>query len=229
MSTVVNGRRAVVLLAAIGAASMTLLGPAQPAQASTLYACVKKNGNARLFTRKPKCRHGEKRLSWNTEGVSGPRGANGKNGRNGANGINGTNGTNGTNGAAGGFSASVEVLQPFTEAAEVTIVSKTLPAGSYIIFGKTEIAAFAKQRQQYGAGCELFAGGTLDSSAFYAPLSEINPILFVGTNTLALEASSTLGSAGTWKVKCNSGNGKADALHLKIQALQVACLSNVGT
>jgi hypothetical protein len=204
MATVVNGRRALVLLAAIAAASVALLGAVESAQASTLYACVKKNGTARLFASKPRCRHGEKRLSWNTEGVRGPRGSNGKTGKDGA---NGKDGTNGTNGAAGGFSASVETLRPFTEAAEVTIVSKTLPAGSYIISGKTEVSAFANQKQAFGAGCELFDGGTLDMSAFYAPLVELNSKLFVGTNTLALEAAATLKSPTTVSLRCSDRSG----------------------
>jgi hypothetical protein len=65
------------------------LAVAPDAGAATLYACVKKNGTVRFFTKKPKCKRGETKLSWNAEGLPG------RNGRNGLNGLNGTNGTNG--------------------------------------------------------------------------------------------------------------------------------------
>lgn len=73
------------------------LAAAAPANAATYYACVKKSGAAKVFTKKPKCRKGEKTISWN---AIGPAGANG---RNGANGTNGTNGAKGEAGAPGGF------------------------------------------------------------------------------------------------------------------------------
>jgi hypothetical protein len=55
---------------------------------------VKKNGATRIFTKKPKCKHGEKTLSWNTVGPAG---------RNGTNGTNGINGVKGEPGAPGSF------------------------------------------------------------------------------------------------------------------------------
>jgi hypothetical protein len=65
------------------------------ADAGTLYACVKKNGNARVFSRRPKCKKHESRLSWNTSGPAG------RNGLNAANGLPGTDGAGGHDGAAG--------------------------------------------------------------------------------------------------------------------------------
>jgi len=74
---------------------------ASPAGASTLYACVKKNGSAHLFSHKPNCKKGESKLAWNTPGPAGKNGTNGAAGANGKNGAAGSNGTNGTNGVAG--------------------------------------------------------------------------------------------------------------------------------
>jgi hypothetical protein len=92
-------RRCLVVLAA--AAALLLAGlAASQADAATLYACVKKNGNSRLFSNKPKCKKGEKKLTWNIEGMTG---RNGTNGLNGANGANGKDGAQGKEGPAGPF------------------------------------------------------------------------------------------------------------------------------
>jgi len=88
-------RRAPVLLVAIGALLLAALATASQAGASTLYACVKKNGNARIFSNKPKCKKGEKKLSWNIEGLAGKNGASGANGANGATGKEGPQGKTG--------------------------------------------------------------------------------------------------------------------------------------
>ncbi len=95
-------RRSVLGLVIAGALTVAALTAAPPSQAATLYACVKKNGSAKVFSKKPKCKKGEKKLSWNT---AGPAGANGKNG------INGTNGKEGAPGQpqkASAFAASLE-------------------------------------------------------------------------------------------------------------------------
>jgi hypothetical protein len=87
-SRLINWRRTTALGAA-GALLLAGLATAPKASAATIYACVKKNGTVRIVAKRAKCRRGEKKLSWNSEGVPG------KNGKNGANGKNGTNGTNG--------------------------------------------------------------------------------------------------------------------------------------
>jgi hypothetical protein len=92
MSTSIT-RRGTLAAAAI-ISLLVALGTASQASAATYYACVKKNGSARIYAKKPKCKRGEKKLSWNSPG---PAGKNGTSGINGANGKNGTNGTNGQN------------------------------------------------------------------------------------------------------------------------------------
>jgi hypothetical protein len=67
-------------------------GETSQASAATYYACVKKNATARIYTRKPHCRRGESRLTWNSQG---PAGRNGRNGSNGANGKEGSQGVPG--------------------------------------------------------------------------------------------------------------------------------------
>jgi hypothetical protein len=87
--------RGTIALAITAALLVTAFAAASSADASTLYACVKKNGTARIFTQKPKCKKGERKLSWNNPGPSG------RNGLNGANGLNGVNGSIGKEGATG--------------------------------------------------------------------------------------------------------------------------------
>jgi len=90
-------RRGLAALAAAGALLLVASITAPRADAATFYACVKKNGNAHIFTKKPKCKKGETKLSWSNQGGPGKNGLNGLNGVNGKNGTNGINGTNGTN------------------------------------------------------------------------------------------------------------------------------------
>jgi hypothetical protein len=114
MSTSVTRRGTAVLVAAT-ISLLAALATASQAGAATYYACVKKNGSARIYSKKPKCKRGESKLSWNNRG---PAGLNGANGKNGANGANGANGNNGKEGPAG-------------------------PFGEVLPSGKTETGAFA--------------------------------------------------------------------------------------
>jgi hypothetical protein len=97
MSNVISRRTTGVLLA-LGVLLATVFVAAPQADSATLFACVKKNGSARISSKTPKCKKGESKFSWNTSGVNGKNGANGKDG---ANGAGGANGTNGKEGAAG--------------------------------------------------------------------------------------------------------------------------------
>jgi hypothetical protein len=99
---------------------------APSANAATLYACVKKNGTARIFTKKPRCKKGEVRLSWNIEGPAG---------RNGLNGLNGTNGANGVNGKEGKEGPAGPLLEALPSGRSETGVYSLEGAGSVIESG----------------------------------------------------------------------------------------------
>jgi len=64
-----------------------------------IHACYKKRGGALRIAHR--CRHGEKRLSWNQVGPLGPRGARGTTGRTGVAGATGPQGPTGKEGAKG--------------------------------------------------------------------------------------------------------------------------------
>jgi len=100
-------RRGTVVLAASVALVLAALAAAPAADAATLYACVKKSGSARMFTKKPKCKKGETKLSWNTQGAAGKDGVNGINGAAGKDGAIGKEGAPGQPQHAGTFSSTL--------------------------------------------------------------------------------------------------------------------------
>ena len=185
------------LLAPLTSTAALLIGAlalAPPAGASTLYACVGKNGDARIFHKKPRCKKRESRLSWNSSGPAAKNGLNGANGapgrdgaagkdgfngkdgiagKNGINGRDGANGEDGANGAVGGFAAALAGGEavPYTTATEgspATILSKTLPAGNFIASGKVELVyTDTKAGAAAASVCKLIdipAGGGATSS-----------------------------------------------------------------
>ena len=116
-----------ILLAAVGAAT-ALLACSAAAQASTLYACVKKDGSAHIYAKKTRCHRGEHMLHWNSEGPAG------RNGTNGTNGAGGAQGLSGLNGAAAVLSAIGPTVN-VSGGTLGTLVSRTLPAGNYVVDG----------------------------------------------------------------------------------------------
>jgi hypothetical protein len=112
--TVSIGRTTFACLLATAALVLTaLLAMPAGAGAATIYACKKPNGVIRLVGRRTRCRRGQTKLSWNTEGPAGRNGANGANGSNGANGGTGPAGARGPAGAFNVVDASGRVIGPF--------------------------------------------------------------------------------------------------------------------
>src|SRR5207244_2267075 len=99
MSTPITGRGAV--FAVVGVLLLAAIATAPRSDASTLYACVKKSGAARILTKKPRCKRDETKLSWNTTGPPGQNGAAGKEGAPGKEGKEGGSGGKGLTGSTG--------------------------------------------------------------------------------------------------------------------------------
>ncbi len=133
-------QRAIAGLAATGALSTAALAAAPVADARTVYACVKKNGTAHIYAKKPKCRKHETRLSWNSQGSAG---SNGIGGSSGSNGTEGKEGKAGTNGAVAGFAVgetnSIDLAGVFF--AQIPGMSKQLPPGSFIASAYVDLDA----------------------------------------------------------------------------------------
>lgn len=114
----------------------------------TIKACTQKGSHA-LYT--GKCRKGDKKLSWNIRGPQGPRGFTGATGATGHAGLGGPAGATGPGGPAGatgpvgpvGPAGPAGVTNGYTEYRDgaiylnptslTTVVSLTVPAGSYIV------------------------------------------------------------------------------------------------
>jgi hypothetical protein len=97
-----NTRRGGIVLASVGALLTVAFAAAPQAEASTIYACVKKkSGGVRIVSQRTKCRKSELKLSWNTSGKNGANGQNGQNGKNGTNGAPGAAGKEGAKGSDG--------------------------------------------------------------------------------------------------------------------------------
>ena len=107
------GALALALLAAVAlcAALATDAGAAKlVGKDGKVYACYKAKGKTkgavRLVAKKGKCKHGEKKISWNSVGPAGEVGTNGENGGNGENGTAGA----GEKGATGALEGRVTAL-----------------------------------------------------------------------------------------------------------------------
>jgi hypothetical protein len=230
-----SNARAMAVLAATGALLLAVFAAAPQAEASTLYACVKsKSGTARVFTKKPKCKKGESKISWNT---AGPAGKNGSNGTNGTNGATGATGANGANGAVAGYSASksaaVNIIGGTLEA-PVVILTKTIPAGSYIVFAKSVIATGdTSNGAKWTAQCDLTdkpASGTSTVDTSTASGEVVTNFLFhTGFAALPLGMAITTTTESTLTLACTevwntSATGKFEmsATNSLITALQTS-------
>jgi hypothetical protein len=106
------------MVVAAGALLIAAFAVAPTANAGTLYACVKKSGSAHIYTKKPKCKKHETKLSWNTQGLSGLRGVPGPQGLPGAAGSEGKVGPTGSTGPAGTARAYALMSTPGSEPCE---------------------------------------------------------------------------------------------------------------
>lgn len=106
-------------IAMTGLATIVATGAAAvPAAAASgkIHACYSKRTDVLTYSKKGKCGHGEKAISWNASGprgkrgASGPAGSAGAKGAQGAHGIVGAQGAQGAQGARGAAGASAAAL-----------------------------------------------------------------------------------------------------------------------
>ncbi len=208
-------RRGTFVLAAAAALIVAALAAVPAAQASTLYACVSKSGTAHVYTKKPKkCKSKkEKLVSWNTVGPAG---------KNGANGTNGANGKDGANGAVAGYSATQPKGISFTRLestkGSTLILSKSLPAGSFILGGSVEALVAQAGKNGEGAdaietyfnlGCSLTdtpaSGSATTATDEWSGVTSLPAfIIAVANNTLSFNLAVTTTSASTVAITCTN-------------------------
>jgi hypothetical protein len=226
-NSISQGRR---LLAALVMALVAGALFVSAAAAATIHACVKpKSGATRIVGAKTKCHHGEQKLSWNNEGPRGPAGSGG------AQGVPGSAGTNGLNGAGPLFAAGSST-QTHIVTAETILVSKVVPPGSYMIWGKIDILETGNTRESPLLECRLHAhAGTeesdepegIDVSIFEAPLSEHGAGSFQGAATIPLGGTYVSSRTSTLFATCKKEGGGSTtptSLLAQIQALGVTSI-----
>jgi hypothetical protein len=211
-----SNMRAMAVLAATGALLLAAFAAAPQAEASTLYACVAKGGNVKVYTKAPKCKKHETRISWNSVGPAGPAG------KNGTNGTNGSNGINGTNGAVAGYSAVQSKGIAFTKLesnqANTLILSKSLPAGSYIASGSVTLTASQAGKNGEGGSalttyvdmsCTMadtpVSGSAVSDTSFWSGFTNIPVIIIaIGNGSLSFNMAITTTTASTATITCTN-------------------------
>ena len=181
MSTLITRRSAAVPVAA-GALLLCVLAVAPQADAGTIFACVKKNGSARLSTKTLKCKKGESKLSWSTEGKNGSSGTNGPAGVTGATGPKGVTGATGPTGAKGATGPEGGSVLAYAEVSsggalgEHKGVTKMTPgakpvAGTYCLEVPGELHVGVATSNSFGGGT-VPAAFAVDLSPFLAMIFE---------------------------------------------------------
>jgi hypothetical protein len=207
MPTSINARRLPRAVALVGVLTLCGLAFVSTASAATVYACVKHNtGTARIVTSRTKCRHGERRLSWNSVGPAGSAGPGG------ATGSAGSEGKPGANGAVADYAASYNGAIPISPLKENVVLTKTIPPGSYLISAKTIAAA-----EGYGGVAQLNCGLTIsvgkeqlpgmlavDASAWIAPLEKLAGGEYAADSTLSMLTPFTLPVTTTLGLICGT-------------------------
>lgn len=188
----------------------------------TITVCVS-HTTGMLYTAS-NCRKHDKKLSWNSGGPRGIPGANGTSGANGTNGTNGTNGANGINGAVAAYSASGAPNIDFSSAtfgSPQTILTLSLPAGSFIVSAQTVVT------EQSGgtagsafAICHLADGSATWSADVQAPLSASQPAETTVPVSIAVTAAApSTASLLCWQTGALAGATYSASLY-RIDAIQ---------
>lgn len=140
-------------------------------------------------------------------GPAGPQGPQGPAGAKGANGTNGTNGSNGANGAVAAYYAGTGATAvSLTDAASKTVLSKTLPAGSYVV--NADVTADAQQMNSSAGvalSCYLQWAGGSEFKSWVSPWDSNDDSTANGTISWNLAAN--LSSASTVTISCTDYSG----------------------
>jgi hypothetical protein len=155
-------------------------------------------------------------------GARGARGGTGPTGATGSPGPAGHEGKEGSRGPSEAFQAFVdhpgEVSSP-----ERTIGTLAVPPGDYTVTAKVVGTNLSAGRKEFD--CKLTNDRTADQDISLLhlenPGAEPAP-----SGVLTLDASAKMPEGGNWTVGCRSSPGEIRTAELKIQAIQVASLSN---
>jgi hypothetical protein len=227
----ITGRSLLLALAALALIIVATLSTGT-ARAATIHACVKPgSGATRIVGAKAKCRHGEQKLSWSSSGPAGPKGAAGANGAAGAPGPEGKAGPTGSS----ALYTALEFESKTLTAGETTVLTETLPPGSFAVSAKTTIVAEAAKQAFTEGFCELAdrPGTTgvgevevLDVSAWGGGLGQKGTNEFEADSMLVLQGPLTSEVTSTLFMACfNLETPVAEAAITQMQALTVSSIA----
>ncbi|HEX8752390.1 MAG TPA: hypothetical protein VF731_03145 [Solirubrobacterales bacterium] len=193
-AAVLIGALALVVAAAGGAWAASGSGSGK------ITVCVSKSDGT-LYQAK-KCHKKDKKLSWNAKGQQGPAGPAGK---------DGTNGTNGANGAVAGLSATKPGVVEFTGTSK-TILTLSLPAGSFIVQGKTQLGGSATSAGYMNDSCTLADGSASNHAQFSAPFTPAQILTIrLAETSLPMEIAVTSSTPSTVTLTCEDVSSEGTA------------------
>jgi hypothetical protein len=227
MSSRVHAVLSTTLICATAAVSLFLTVVASAAGATTIYTCVsKKSGAMRIVSAKTKCRHGERKLSWNAAGPAGPAGATG------ATGAAGKQGASGVGIDFGTSKVSNTEFVHLGSGGEVVVLSKTIPAGTYFVSAQTTLlVGEGKSPVFVGVACGIAdssgtpsiiePGQALDETVFLQTLAKTSTSEYGAGADIPLQAQLT---TTTLALICDPIEGAsestAEAFDSQLSALQ---------
>lgn len=194
-----------------------------------LRACVNEEGGLKLLKSGRHCKRGQKTVAWNVTGPAGtpgPAGTKGATGAQGAPGTPGTGGKEGQRGPSNGF-------QVFNDAAGAvgntskTVATLAVPSGSYLVTAKLWGVNSSVSRIELE--CQLVNDVNDDKDETDVTADEEGTTSFFGRSVVSLEAASKFDTPGRWLLKCIAFNAPINVVDVKLQAIQVASLSNEPT
>ena len=183
------------------------------------------------------CPSGSTHVTWNQKGQTGPQGPVGPHGPTGPQGPAGPQGTTGPQGPVGpqgprgpsaGFTASTDDVALTNGTSDTSVVSLTLPAGSYIVQAK--LVPFINSGVD-SMHCDLLGTGGTVLDQNFATLNAITDSFgsTFGDTTIGLLAPLTT-SGGTISVGCEDNqSGVMTMFRNDLQAIQVGGLSGAAT
>jgi hypothetical protein len=177
---------------------------------SKITACVHRSGGGLYKARR--CARRDKKLSWNVvgpRGVAGPRGAAGSHGSSGATGPIGLTGNTGADGVGPGYVASAGDQMAVFIDSRTTVLSKTLPAGSYIVTATVGMLGASGSAGFVRSDCFLTDPSQSVERDFTSPLAVLGAGNFEADGTLAMQLAVTSSDSITVTLECAGLLGSA--------------------
>ncbi|MCY7348537.1 MAG: hypothetical protein LH614_20300 [Pyrinomonadaceae bacterium] len=189
-----SGRRVTALSTMIVLLTGIIAFASIPGANGVIHVCYNKNGDSslRVIDSTARCRSNEIAFNFNQTGPQGLQGLQGLQGAPGADGATGAPGPAGMNGRSEAYFAPQILQIPLILAGTRTLLSKNVPAGSYVINAKVEGRNFFDGLQRI-LRCELSTG---DSSTTTLEVDGAKIIPLQDTVTFDAPATITLACTG---------------------------------